>query len=152
MIVKKWVLVWKSILILYRKYWNQFSYSNCLDYSMNCLMRKQYNHLKHIMFQIISNCSVIFILHLLLLKLKWITFWNVGSYAHLPVFIDWVIIIHSFYSRTILSLSTLSTNWDVNMIELNYRNGNNGSFESSLSNTNNHLHSVMYQIINISDL
>ena len=119
---------------------------------MNCLMRKQCNHLKHIMFQIIFNYSVIFILHYYPTEIEVNHILYVGSYIHLSVFIDWVIDIHSFYSRTILSLSIPSTKWNMNVIELNYRNGNNGSFECSLSHTNDPLYSIMYQLINISDL
>ena len=118
---------------------------------MNCLMRKQYNSLKHIMFQIILNCSIIFILHLYPTDIELNHIFYVVSYIHLSVFIDRVIDIHSFYSRTILSLSILTTNWSVNLIELDNRNGNIGSFEYSPSHTNDPLYSFMYQIININN-
>ena len=36
MIQQRLALVWKSILLLYRRYWNRFSYSTCLDHGHNC--------------------------------------------------------------------------------------------------------------------
>ena len=66
---------------------------------------------------------------------------------HLSLFTNWVIMACSFFSRTILSLSVISTKWDMDVIGLNYRNGNSSLVEYFPSVSDDHPYSVMYMII-----